>query len=307
MESEGCGRRRRHVHVGRRAFSCQGGGFVDTVSRWAAETAPVSWRAAGIAAAVVPRLNATAPAQVPFGSKVNLGAQQKKTALVGRSGAAAVFSQLLLKALGGIARGIFDVASRLVHVTFCLIGLAFAFHFLVAGELTSTLFYGALGFVRSSFTCSRSIANLLSLIDLCNALVAPAVPWLLPTAVEVMPIAPSGTPNRTGVRVHRRCRVDRIFLNHHRWRYSDRPANDDGGGRLLDNHRGRRAVLVRMSFPLIGLSLAVGTYRQIGGHCWRGKSECTCRTQNRFTHDVPSLVLVFVAHQRKRGSSLLGS
>ena len=37
-----------------------------------------------------------------------------------------------------------------MHITFCLIGLALVFQFLVAGELTSALFYGAFGLIRSS-------------------------------------------------------------------------------------------------------------------------------------------------------------
>jgi len=78
----------------------------------------------------------------------------------------------------------------------------------------------------------------------------------------VTSIAPSATPNRTGVRIHRRCRIharcriDRIFINHHwRRRYNDRPANHEclgnDGSRLLDNDRWRRPVLVRVNFPLI--------------------------------------------------------
>jgi hypothetical protein len=111
----------------------------------------------------------------------------------------------------------------------------------------------------------------------------PYISETLPTAAEVTSIAPSGTPNRTGVRIHRRCRIharcriDRIFINHHWRRYNDRPANDDDGlgndgSRLLDNDRRRRSVLVRVSFPLIAWNLAIGSYRQIGGRCWRGKS-----------------------------------
>ena len=60
-------------------------------------------------------------------------------------------------------------------------------------------------------------------------------------------MAPSVTPSRTGVcihrsRIHARCRIDRIFINHHwRHRYNDRPANHDGlrndGSRFLDNNR----------------------------------------------------------------------
>jgi hypothetical protein len=92
-------------------------------------------------------------------------------------------------------------------------------------------------------------------------------------------MSPSVTPNRTGVRIrrrwriHARCRIDRIFINHHwRPRYNDRPANHDGlgndGSRLLDNDRRRRhPVLVRVNFPLIAWNFAVGSYPQIGGHC----------------------------------------
>ena len=96
-------------------------------------------------------------------------------------------------------------------------------------------------------------------------------------------MAPSITPNRTGVRVrvrcriharyriNARCRIDRIFLNHHRRRrYDDRPANHDRGSRLLDND-GRRSP-VRRSFPLIAWNFAIRNYREIGGHCRRGKS-----------------------------------
>jgi hypothetical protein len=93
-------------------------------------------------------------------------------------------------------------------------------------------------------------------------------------------MAPSVTPNRTGVRIHgrcidARCRIDRIFINHHwRRRYNDRLANHDGfgnhGTRLLDNDRRRRPVLVRVT--LIAWNVAIGSYRQIGGHCRRGKS-----------------------------------
>ena len=101
----------------------------------------------------------------------------------------------------------------------------------------------------------------------------------LPTAAEVTSMAPSpsGTPNRTGIgiprrcRIHARCRIDRILINHH-WRpYNYRSANDDGT-RFLDNDGRSRSVLVRLSFPLIAWNLAIGSYRQIGGRCWRGKS-----------------------------------
>ena len=73
----------------------------------------------------------------------------------------------------------------------------------------------------------------------------------LPAAAEVTSMAPSVTPNRTGVRIHMRwriharCRIDRIFFNHHwRRRYNYGPANHDGS-RLLDNDRGRSPVHVR--------------------------------------------------------------
>jgi hypothetical protein len=57
-------------------------------------------------------------------------------------------------------------------------------------------------------------------------------------------------------RVHTRCRIDRIFINHHRrWRYTQRPATHDGlgndGNRLLDNDRRHRPELVRVNLPLI--------------------------------------------------------
>jgi hypothetical protein len=81
-------------------------------------------------------------------------------------------------------------------------------------------------------------------------------------------MAPSGTPNRTGVRIHGRCRIDWIFINHHRRCHNDGPANDDRG-RLLDNNRRRRPVHILL---LIAWSLAIGSYRQVSGHCWRGKS-----------------------------------
>jgi len=90
-------------------------------------------------------------------------------------------------------------------------------------------------------------------------------------------MAPYVTPNRTGVRIHMRCRIDRIFINHHwRRRYNDRPANHDGlgndGSRPLDNERRRTPVLVRVKLPLIAWNFAIARYRQIGGHCRRGKS-----------------------------------
>jgi hypothetical protein len=79
-------------------------------------------------------------------------------------------------------------------------------------------------------------------------------------------MAPSVTPSRTGVRIHRRCRInawcriDRILINHHwRRRYNDRPANYDHLGNdrswLLDNDRWRSPVLVRV--PLIAWNFAI--------------------------------------------------
>jgi len=89
-------------------------------------------------------------------------------------------------------------------------------------------------------------------------------------------MAPSTTPNRTGVgiyrgcRIHARRRIDRIFINHHwRRRYEDGPANHNGS-RLLDNDRRHSPVLIRVT--LIAWNVAIGSYRQIGGHCRRGKS-----------------------------------
>ena len=100
----------------------------------------------------------------------------------------------------------------------------------------------------------------------------------LPTTVEVTSMAPSATPTRTLVRVytrcciHSRCRIDRVFFNHHsRRRYNDGAANHEGlgndGSQLLDNNGRRSPVLVR---PRI--AFAVASEGQIGGHCWRGKS-----------------------------------
>ena len=114
----------------------------------------------------------------------------------------------------------------------------------------------------------------------------------LPTAVEVTSMAPSATPNRTTVRIYTRCRIDRILFNHHgRRRYNDGPTNHDSlgndGSRLLDNDWRCSPVLVR---PAIAWNLAIAIYRQFGGHCRRGESECTCCTQDRFTHLSCSLV-----------------
>jgi hypothetical protein len=98
----------------------------------------------------------------------------------------------------------------------------------------------------------------------------------LPTAVEVTAIAPTATPTRAGVRVDARCRIDGIFLNHHGWRrYDHRPANHDGlgnhGSPLLDHDGWRNPVLIGVNFPLVAWTFAIGSYRQIGGQCRRGK------------------------------------
>ena len=107
----------------------------------------------------------------------------------------------------------------------------------------------------------------------------PYISETLPTAAEVTSMAPSpsGTPNRISIgvqrrrRIHARCRIDRIFINHH-WRpYNHRSANDDGT-RFLDNDGRSCSVLVRLSFPLIAWNLAIGSYRHVGRRCWRGKS-----------------------------------
>jgi hypothetical protein len=88
------------------------------------------------------------------------------------SSTGSIHSALTFEAIGGIARGIFDVASRLVRATFCLVG--FAFHFLVAGELASALFYGALGFVCGSLhVLAIHSEPPPQLRDLSNVLVGP--------------------------------------------------------------------------------------------------------------------------------------
>jgi hypothetical protein len=82
--------------------------------------------------------------------------------------------------------------------------------------------------------------------------------------------APPGTPDRTAVGIHSRCLINRIFFHDHGWwRYNDRPLNDNGGSLFLDNNRRRRSVLVRVSFPLIAWTFAIGRrYPQISGHNW---------------------------------------
>jgi hypothetical protein len=127
--------------------------------------------------------------------------------------------------------------------------------------------------------------------------VLPCLSETSPTAAEVTSMAPTVTPPRTRVRIYwscrinTRCRIHRIFINHHwRRRHNDRPANYDGlgndGSRLLDYNTRRSPILIRG--PLIAWNLR--NYRQIGGHCRRGKSKCTCCTQDRFTHGRCSLL-----------------
>jgi hypothetical protein len=128
-----------------------------------------------------------------------------------------------------------------------------------------------------------------------------------PTAVEVTSMAPSAAPTRTRVRICTRCgiharfRVDGVVFDHDsRRRYDDRATNYDGVGhhrsRLFDNKRRRSRVLVRSR-----IAFAVASYRQIGGHCRRGKSECTCRTQDQVAHlSAPLLVLLSPVSRRTR-------
>ena len=53
----------------------------------------------------------------------------------------------------------------------------------------------------------------------------------LPTA-KVRSIAPSAAPTRIPVRMHGRCRIDRVFFNYNsRRRYNHRAANHDGVGK----------------------------------------------------------------------------
>ena len=69
-------------------------------------------------------------------------------------------------------------------------------------------------------------------------------------------MAPPVTPSRTGVcihgrcRVHARCRIERIFINHHwRRRYNDGTANHKSldWSWLLDNDGRRISILVRVA------------------------------------------------------------
>jgi hypothetical protein len=104
----------------------------------------------------------------------------------------------------------------------------------------------------------------------------------LPAAVEVTVVAPSVTPNWTGVSVDSRCRIDRIFLYHHRcWRHNHGSPNHhslgDDGSWLLDNDTRSRSIFVR-SFSFIPMNFTIRSYCQIGSHCWRGNSQGTCHT-----------------------------
>ena len=87
-----------------------------------------------------------------------------------------------------------------------------------------------------------------------------------PSAAEVTSMAPSpsATPNRTGVRIHRRCHIDRIFIINHHWRrrYNDRRRSPI---RVWP----RSPVRVWGDFLLIAWIFAIGSYLQIGGHCRR--------------------------------------
>jgi hypothetical protein len=58
---------------------------------------------------------------------------------------------LLFQAVRCFARGILDVACRLMQVTLCLVGLAFLLQFLIAADLASTFLYSSFGFVGGAF------------------------------------------------------------------------------------------------------------------------------------------------------------
>jgi hypothetical protein len=92
-----------------------------------------------------------------------------------------------------------------------------------------------------------------------------------PTAVEVMPVAPSITPGWFGILIHPRCCINGIFIYDHACRRDDhRPANHDrlGDDRSLPFHDDRRRlVLVGMSFPLISVNFTIRSDCQIGGNC----------------------------------------
>ena len=96
-------------------------------------------------------------------------------------------------------------------------------------------------------------------------------------------MAPSVTPNRTGVRIYGPVRIDGVFLNHRillnhhsRSLYNDRPANHDCLGNyrspLLNDEARLRPVLEGLNFPRANFPLMAGNFgitsnRQIRGHC----------------------------------------
>jgi hypothetical protein len=73
----------------------------------------------------------------------------------------------------------------------------------------------------------------------------------------------------------RRC-IDRVLFHHRSGRRDyHRPPSDDCLGsnwsRLFYYDTGGGSVLVCVSFTLIGRTARIGRYRQVGGHCRRGK------------------------------------
>jgi hypothetical protein len=117
----------------------------------------------------------------------------------------------------------------------------------------------------------------------------------LPAAVEVVSMAPapSGmTPDRTSVSIGSWCRINRVLFDHNWWRrYNDRPFNDHRRSWLRDHNGGCRSrlICVGVSFPMVAWNFTVlrrWGYRQIGGDCWRGKSQCARHTQDRSMHDA---------------------
>jgi hypothetical protein len=85
----------------------------------------------------------------------------------------------------------------------------------------------------------------------------------LATPAEVTSMTPSVTPNRAGVRIYRRsrihsrCHIDRIIINHDCRRH-----HDDRCELLFDNDRWRRSVL-------IGRNFTITRHLEISGHCPR--------------------------------------
>jgi len=67
--------------------------------------------------------------------------------------------------------------------------------------------------------------------------------------MEVTSVAPAARPTRTGVRIHTRCRIDRIFFldDHRRPLYDDRPANHHG----LGNHGSPLLYYDRPGYPAL--------------------------------------------------------